>query len=124
MSNAQELLFNAYKKAYAQRQAVAEHVALTVTPDSPDSFDVATARREMADLVSYLYGGLNPDELPLDFAIIHAEKFKNQPVWYDILKSFLTAVVAEKKEALAAFDADTAAGEAALSALVESGKEG
>lgn len=122
MPTAQELLFNAYKKAYAQRQALSlvGHVTLTVTPDSLDSFDAETARREMANLVSYLYGGLDPDELPLDYAIMHAEKFKDQPVWYDILKSFLTAVVAEKKEAVAALEADTAEGEAVLNdALTE-----
>lgn len=112
--SAKELLFIAYKKAYARRKALGGHVALTVTPVSLDSFDADTARREMANLVSYLYGGIDPDELPLAYAIMHAEKFRDQPVWYDILRTFLKAAVAGKKETLAAFEAETAANEAAL----------
>lgn len=112
--SAKELLFIAYKKAYAQRKALVGHVALTVEPVSLDSFDADTARREMAGLISYLYGGIDPNKLPLDYAIMHAEKFRDQPVWYDILRTFLKAVVAEKKEAFAAFEAENDAGEAAL----------
>lgn len=119
MTTARELLFDAYKKAYEQRLAVKEHVSLTVIPDSANTFDVETARREMADLVSYLYGGLDPDELPMSYAIMHAEKFRDQPIWYDILKSFLKAVIAEKKEALAKDQADAEAGEETLRKLLD-----
>lgn len=115
MPTSRELLFDTYKKAYAQRQAIADHVTLTLTPDSIDTFDADTARVELGKLMSYLYGGLDLDEVPVDFAIMHAEKFKNQPVWYDILRSFLTAVVAEKKEFAESYHKDAQDAEDVLS---------
>lgn len=119
MTTARELLFDAYKKAYAQRSALTGHVSLTVVPELIDTFDDQTARREMADLVSYLYGGIDPDELPLSYAIMHAEKFRDQPIWHDILKSFLKAVIAEKKETLGKEMSDAEAGEETLRNLLD-----
>ncbi len=103
--SAKEQLFSVYQKFYAQRHVLTEMppLSMDLSTFTPETFDYATARSEVATLVSRLMGVRDIDKVELKNALDLIEKYyTSQPFWKNLILDYLSFT--NKEEAEEAFN--------------------
>lgn len=104
MTNSQTLLFQIYKKFYQQRSVLQTAPTLTINMDSVsiENFDVETADKELAKMISFLLGIQDVTQIQWEEALLLVEKYyKNQPQWNKLILDYFSYVLEKEKEQLA-----------------------